>query len=321
MKKALVVAETFSGELKNVTFESLNLASQLTQNEGEVFCFILGKRNDEFHSLLASYGASTIMESNAKETDYINPEWCVFQLKKVIKEQDIDFIIFESSFFCKDVAAQLSATLDVTLMNDVNRVEIGELNSFIIEKPIYAGKVLAQYEVKDKPIIVSIKPHQFPLKKETGKSAKIISIKEDNNFNLRFKAMEISREIKKFMDLTEAEIIVSGGRGLKTAKNFKLIEDLAEILHGTVGATRAVVDLGWRPYEEQIGQTGKVVIPRLYIACGISGAIQHLVGMSSSYCVVAINQDKEAPIFKHCDYGVVGDLFEVIPILIEELKS
>ena len=198
------------------------------------------------------------------------------------------------------------------------RVENGEI---IATRPVYAGKGMADVRVKSKVKMFSLRPNVF----SAGTAAAASAVVEKRNVPLTdddFGA--VAKEIKMSSgkkDVAEADIIVSGGRGLKSPENFSLIEDLAATLNAAVGASRAVVDAGWRPHDEQVGQTGKTVAPSLYVAVAISGAVQHLAGMSSSKFIVAINKDKDAPIFSIADYGIVGDAFEVVPALTAELKK
>jgi electron transfer flavoprotein alpha subunit len=190
----------------------------------------------------------------------------------------------------------------------------------IASRPVYAGKAILETKINSPIRIFTIRPNVFKAEVTDGNIQTEIKIKEISNPNLKTKVVAIKKSADK-LDVAEADIIVSGGRGLKSPENFKLIEELAEVLGGAVGASRAVVDAGWRNHGEQVGQTGKTVSPELYIACGISGAIQHLAGMSSSRYIVAINKDKDAPIFNIADYGIAGDVFEIIPALIQEIKK
>jgi electron transfer flavoprotein alpha subunit len=195
-----------------------------------------------------------------------------------------------------------------------------ENNEIIATRPVYAGKALLDCKVTSPVKIYTLRPNVFKAELAASPANAEIEVKEVTSPNLKTKVVEIKKSEGK-LDVAEADIIVSGGRGLKAPEHYKLVEDLADVLGAAVGASRAVVDAGWRNYGEQVGQTGKTVSPKLYIACGISGAIQHLAGMSSSRYIVAINKDKDAPIFNIADYGIVGDVFEILPVLTEEIRK
>ena len=216
----------------------------------------------------------------------------------------------------KDLAPRLAAKLDAALATDCISVEVSG-DDLKIVRPMYAGKVRATIQLKSDIKILTIRPNVY-LAEESIVSPEV-NVHPGKPGELKSKVTDISTGSGSKLDVTEADIIVSGGRGLKGPENFHLITELAEKFGAAQGASRAVIDAGWRPYEEQVGQTGKTVSPSLYIAIGISGAIQHLAGMSSSKYIVAINKDPEAPIFKVADYGIVGDLFEVVPKMIELL--
>ena len=216
----------------------------------------------------------------------------------------------------KDLAPRVAARLDAALATDCISVEVSEGDLKIV-RPMYAGKIRATIRLKSNKKLLTVRPNIYPAK-ENPVTAEVVEVAADPG-EIKTKVTEVMAGSKDKLDVTEADIIVSGGRGLKDPDNFHLISDLADKLGAAQGASRAAVDAGWRPYEEQVGQTGKTVSPSLYIAVGISGAIQHLAGMSSSKYIVAINKDPEAPIFKIADYGIVGDLFEVVPKMLEML--
>jgi electron transfer flavoprotein alpha subunit len=221
----------------------------------------------------------------------------------------------------RDLAPRVAARLGVGLAADCTAIE-AEGGKLVATRPVYAGKAVQKVAFPKTPAIVSLRPKVFAALAGDGRAAATVEA-----LNVEFDPAKARAQVVKVVasaagkaDLTEAEIIVSGGRGLKGPENFAMIEALAEALGATVGASRAVVDAGWRPHSDQVGQTGKTVSPKLYVAVAISGAIQHLAGMSSSRCIVAINKDPEAPIFKVADYGLVGDAFEVVPALTEAVK-
>ncbi len=217
-----------------------------------------------------------------------------------------------------DLAPRVAVKLNSGIVMDCMKLEVKD-NEVIATRPVYAGKALIDVKLKSDIKIFTIRPNVF--KPQAVDSSTVqIEVKQIDNPNLKTKVTAFKKSEGK-LDVAEADIIVSGGRGMKGPENFHLIEELAEVLGAAVGASRAVVDAGWRPHREQVGQTGKTVSPSLYIACGISGAIQHLAGMSSSKYIVAINKDKDAPIFNVADYGIAGDVFEILPALTEEIKK
>ena len=229
-------------------------------------------------------------------------------------------ILFGNSAMARDLAPRVAARLDAGLASDCVALA-AEGGKLIATRPVFAGKAIQRLTFRGRPALVSLRPKAFAPVERPGLSAAVETqpVADDRSF-ARVRVTGIAGAASGKPDLTESEIIVSGGRGLKGPENFKLIEELADALGATVGASRAVVDAGWRPHADQVGQTGKTVSPKLYVAVGISGAIQHLAGMSSSRCIVAINKDPEAPIFKVADYGLIGDLFEVVPALTSAVR-
>ena len=220
------------------------------------------------------------------------------------------------------MAPRLSARLDAGLVSDA--LELSHDGSkFVAVRPMFAGKAMAKVSVASSPALVSMRPNVVSVKPaDSSRSAEVSALDLTlTDADIRAKVVGLETSGGDKIDVAEADIVVSGGRGLKAPENFKLVEDLADVLGAGVGASRAVVDAGWRPHSEQVGQTGKTVSPTLYVACAISGAMQHLAGMSSSKNIIAINTDAEAPIFKVASYGMVADVFEVLPELTEKLKA
>ncbi len=219
----------------------------------------------------------------------------------------------------KDLAPHIAVQIDAGILVDCIKLEVSG-SDLIATRPIYAGKALLDVKLNSDRKIFTIRPNVFkPVISEKNINAEIEE-KEIGPLNNKTRVVDIKKSEGK-LDVAEADIIVSGGRGLKAPENFHLVEELAESFGAAVGASRAVVDAGWRPHREQVGQTGKTVSPTLYVACGISGAIQHLAGMSSSKYIIAINKDKDAPIFSVADFGIAGDIFEILPTLTEEIKK
>ncbi|MCD4785869.1 MAG: electron transfer flavoprotein subunit alpha/FixB family protein [Candidatus Eremiobacteraeota bacterium] len=242
-------------------------------------------------------------------------------ISEMAEKYSPSIILMPANVYGKELAPSLSGMLKTGLLADC--IEIRHRDGFLeCTRPIYAGRILSKVKLDcDGVKIASIRPHVYPVPETVDEVTTEVEIVQYNGFS---GAGAVIREIQETlggMDISEANIIVSGGKGMKSAENFALLEDLARLLGGAVGASRSAVDEGWRPHHDQVGQTGKVVMPDLYIACGISGAVQHLVGMNRSKCIVAINKDPDAPIMKIADYAIVGDLFEMIPILTEKFRK
>ena len=319
MNKLLVFAEQREGEIKKITFENLTLARNLTQTMNSEFLTVLiGSDVASPLQALGQYGAQKILLYQHDSLALYNSEQYAGIVAEAVEKSDANIIILGATAMGKDLAPRIAAKLDAALATDCISVK-WENDNLVIIRPMYAGKVRASIQLTSEIKIITVRPNIY-LAQENPVTPELTEVS--------FKPTEpkaIVKEIlagaKDKLDVTEADIVVSGGRGLKGPENFHLIETLAKKLGAAQGASRAVVDAGWRPYDEQVGQTGKTVSPSLYIAVGISGAIQHLAGMSSSKYIVAINKDPEAPIFKIADYGIVGDAFEVVPRLIEELSK
>jgi electron transfer flavoprotein alpha subunit len=242
---------------------------------------------------------------------------------QILRNLDPKVILTAASVDGKDFSARLAARLEAGLATDCTELKV-EGGSLKAKRPMYAGKAFAWYEWSDGswPQMASCRPNVMDcLAPDTSKKAEVEKAEVEVAEGNKTQVVNIEKDAGGKLDLTEAEIIVSGGRGMKGPENFAMLEELAKLLTAAVGASRSAVDSGWRPHADQVGQTGKVVTPNLYIACGISGAIQHLAGMSSSKYIVAVNKDPEAPIFSKADYGVVEDLFKFMPAFIEEVKT
>jgi electron transfer flavoprotein alpha subunit len=317
MSKILVFAEQRDGELKKVAFENLSLATKLGADLGaEIVAVLIGNNISGLGDQLGKYGASKVIACQNDALDLYQPEGYAKILADTVNDEGASVILMGATLMGKDLAPRVAAKLDAALATDCISVEAVDSDLKIV-RPMYAGKVRATIRLKSDKKILTIRPNVY-LVEENPVPASVVEVAADP-VELKTKVAEVVAGSKDKLDVTEADIIVSGGRGLKDPDNFHLITSLAEKLGAAQGASRAAVDAGWRPYEEQVGQTGKTVSPSLYIAVGISGAIQHLAGMSSSKYIVAINKDPEAPIFKITDYGIVGDLFEVVPKMIEML--
>lgn len=319
MAKILVFVEQRNHEIKKVTYENITLARNLAHEIGdtEIVTVIIGAGDFSACSEeLARYGAEKIIACTHPELARYNGQGYARVLSGVVREQGADILIMGATAMGKDLAPRIGAQLKSPVATDCIAVKWVDRELEII-RPMYAGKVRATIRFKGNIKIITVRPNVV-VAEENPVRPQFSGIPVEPGA-LNSKTAGISMGDAKKLDVTEADIIVSGGRGLKGPENFHLVESLALKLGAAQGASRAVVDAGWRPYAEQVGQTGKTVSPSLYIAVGISGAIQHLAGMSSSKYIVAINKDPEAPIFKAADYGVVGDAFEILPKMIELL--
>jgi len=303
-------------ELKNGTIKKANKeALSIARKSGkDVYAIIFA--NDVSPYMDDLKGCAKIVQVKGDNLEF-HPDFYASTLAKIVKEHQLtDFIgIFTAQG--KDLFPRVAAKVNATLVNDCVGIDIANAT---VTKPVYAGKLLQSLKLNDEYRMYSIRPNVFPVEAPDGATPEIIEmalIMEGE----RAKILEIIKSGANKVDLVEAEVIVSGGRGIKEKDNFKILEELAAVFNAGVGASRAAVDAEYATPDMQVGQTGKVVNPKLYIACGISGAIQHFVGMKTSKVIVAINKDGEAPIFKKADYGIVGDLFKVVPLLTEELKK
>jgi electron transfer flavoprotein alpha subunit len=317
MSKILVFAEQRDSELKKVSFENVSLGKKLSTELGaDLVAVLIGKNISGLGVQLEKYGASKIITCQNDTLDFYQPEGYAKILADIAVKEGASIILLGSTLMGKDLAPRVAVRLNAALATDCISVEVSDGDLKIV-RPMYAGKVRATIRLKSNIKILTIRPNVYFAEENPG-SAESTDVTADPG-EIRTRVSGVAAGSKEKIDVTEADIIVSGGRGLKDPENFHLISELASKLGAAQGASRAVVDAGWRPYEEQVGQTGKTVSPSLYIAIGISGAIQHLAGMSSSKYIVAINKDPEAPIFKIADYGIIGDLFEVVPKMIEML--
>ncbi|MEW5908685.1 MAG: electron transfer flavoprotein subunit alpha/FixB family protein [Thermodesulfobacteriota bacterium] len=312
-----VITEQREGAFRKVSYEALSEGRRLADSkQSRLTAIILGSGADALAAPLEKYGPDTVLTADdASLAEYTTDAYTTV-IAEAVKKQNPELIIIGASIIGKDLSARLAARLDAGLAMDCVAIRI-ENNEFIFTRPIYGGKILSEVKVEGTPKIVAIRPNVFSIA-EAPRSTTSEKLAVSPG-PAKTKVVEKKLESAEKIELTEADVIISGGRG--TGGKFELIEELAKALNGAVGASRTAVDEGWRPHSDQVGQTGKVVSPILYIACGISGAIQHLAGMSTSKYIVAINKDAEAPIFQKADYGVVGDLFQVLPAIINEVKK
>jgi electron transfer flavoprotein alpha subunit len=309
----LVIAEQVNGAFRKVTFEALSAARKLG---AEVNAAVLGSAVEAPAAELAKYGAAKILVADDAALAEYTVDAYTNVLAGVIAQAGAQVVILGATTQGKELAGRLSARLDAGLATDCVALKM-EGGQLVATRPMYGGKVLAEVALSGATVIATLRPNVVAIEEapQDGAVEKVAVNVGTVHTQVKSKQLETGK-----IDLTEADIVVSGGRGMGGA-DYSLLEALAAVLGGAVGASRSAVDEGWRSQSDQVGQTGKTVSPNLYIACGISGAIQHLAGMSSSKVIVAINKDPEAPIFSKADYGIVGDLFEVVPALTEALKN
>jgi electron transfer flavoprotein alpha subunit len=318
-KGVFVIAEQRDGALRKVSFELASAAKKLADQTGdEVSAILLGSGIEGLAAELGKFGVDKVFVGyNAALEPYVT-EAHAQVVAKILKDNDAAIALFGASVQGKDLSARVAAKLAGGLATDCTDVKI-DGGKLVATRPMYAGKCFGEVVFNSTPAMASLRPNVFAAV-ENAKAGAVTKVDVTVD-GIKSKVLEVQKDTSGKVDLTEANIIVSGGRGMKGPDEYKILEELADVLKGTVGASRAAVDAGWRPQKDQVGQTGKVVSPNLYIACGISGAIQHLAGMSSSKCIVAINKDAEAPIFTKADFGVVDDLFKVVPELTNACKK
>ncbi len=317
-----VYAEVRDGKIKKVTYEILSTFRRFADQLGEELCAVLaGKNVAGLAPELGAYGADKVYVLEGDKLEHYTTDGYTKVVADLLKEYQPAAFLLGCTIRGRDLAAQVAQRLQTGLMTDCTDVAL-EDGQLVFTRPIYAGKAYTRvYCPEARPVMATIRPNVLSVAApQEGRTAEVIKISADPG-DLRQVIRDVVRQVSTRPELTEADIIVSGGRGMKGPENFKIIEELADVLGAAVGASRAAVDAGWVPQSMQVGQTGKTVSPTIYIACGISGAIQHLAGMGSSKCIVAINKDPEANIFKVADYGIVGDLFQVVPVLTEEFKK
>ncbi|MBG07606.1 MAG: electron transfer flavoprotein subunit alpha [Halobacteriovoraceae bacterium] len=316
MAKILVLTETSGNNVKPVTLEILG---KLNGQDIEVAS--LGELSSEAIEQLAKHGASKVHTLRGENLSVYSPEGYSQAYSGFLKSNSYDYVFAGATSQGKDLIPRLAGHFDAGMASEVTNFVI-ENDEFHGTRPLFAGKCLAKVEIKGpKPHFVTVRPNSLGLPEAPAPNSGEKSTVEVNPGTIRAFVKEVIKGASEKLDLTEANIIVSGGRAMKNSENFKILDELAEVLGATVGASRAAVDSGYAPHNMQVGQTGKTVSPSLYIACGISGAIQHLAGMRTSKVIVAINTDPDAPIFTKADYGIVGDLFKIIPLLTEEFKK
>lgn len=318
MAKVFIFLEANGAELKKGSQELLTAGKASGR---EVVASLIGPGTKALTAKAAALGAKTVFVCDSADLGHYNPETFSAALETMVKESGADVVLASASVMARDLLPRVAARLDSGLASDCTILNL-DGSGVKVRKPLYSGKCTAEVEFVNSPIkFISMRANQLPVGTPDASATAQVKDFAAPAASGKIKMKELVKGASSKTDLTEANVIVSGGRGMQNGENFKILDDLAGALGATVGASRAVADAGWVPHSMQVGQTGKTVAPSLYIAAGISGAIQHLAGMSGSKVIVAINKDPDAPIFQKSTYGIVGDLFEVVPKLTEEFKK
>jgi electron transfer flavoprotein alpha subunit len=313
---SLVFVETGEGKVRKTSLEALAFAHQMG---GGVTAIVLGTANQSELESLGKYGAQKVLHAADSRLDHPVIQVFASVLTKAMQDESADILILANSSLGSPVAAKVAVKANASFASNV--VELPSTsNGFVVKRSIYTGKAFSLVEMKNQKKVIAIKKNAAEAK-EVGSSVQVVAYSvtlNETDFNTKITATE---KATGDILLPEAEIVVSGGRGMKGPEHWGMLEELAKVLHAATGCSKPVSDLGWRPHHEHVGQTGVKVAPQLYIAIGISGAIQHLAGVNSSKCIVVINKDADAPFFKAADYGIVGDAFDVLPKLTEAIKA
>jgi electron transfer flavoprotein alpha subunit len=318
--KVLAFAEQRENKFRKSSFETVQQAKKIADQLGAEFvALVMGSGVEAIGAELGNYGATRVIAVDDPQLAAHSNTAYAKVIAEIAKKENATILFIPASQMGKDIAPRVAVKLDAGLASDCTALRVAD-GDIVARRPVYAGKALIDVKVKTPTKIFALRPNVFTASSLTG-----TAVVEKHSVALT--AEDVATKVTDVKvatgrpDVTEANIIVSGGRGMKGPENWHLIESLADALGAGIGASRAVVDAGWRAHDEQVGQTGKTVSPTLYVACAISGAVQHLAGMSSSKYIVAINKDKDAPIFQVADYGIVGDVFEILPELTAEFKK
>jgi len=316
----LVYVDHIKGNIKKGTYEAVNYASKVAESLGgkEVIAIALGTTTNDALAELGAYGANKVLTVNDAAFDAFDSRPIAKVVAEAAVENVAEVIVFSHNSSGKALAPRVAVRLEAGLISGASSVPSGD--DFTVRKSVFSGKAFADYNMHSAIKVLSVNPNSFPIEKGDGTVTVEAFSTGVGASDFKVKVLEVSRATDT-VPLPEAELVVSAGRGLKGPENWGMIEELAEVLEATTACSRPVADVGWRPHHEHVGQTGVTVQPNLYIAIGISGAIQHLAGVNNSKVIVVINKDPEAPFFKAADYGIVGDAFEVVPRLIEAFKA
>lgn len=314
--RILVFAEQRDGNVRKSTFEALGRAGELGD---EVHAVLVGSAVAQIAPMLGNYGAKVVHCAEDPSFELYSGQGYAAALSAAIDAAAPDLVLVIATAMGKDLAPRVAARKQLCMLTDcITLDEIG--GAFEATKSMYGGQVFAKVRATGKPVLATLRPSAYPAPAPSSDTAATESLSIAAS-EVGAKVVEVLKQEEGTLDVQEADVVVTGGRGLKTPENFHLIEELAGVLGGAVGASRAAVDAGWIDHAHQVGQTGKAISPKLYIAVGVSGAIQHLAGMRTAKCIVAVNKDADAPIFSIADYSIVGDLFKIMPVLTEEIRK
>ncbi|MFH1874058.1 MAG: electron transfer flavoprotein subunit alpha/FixB family protein [Pseudomonadota bacterium] len=320
MSHILILAEQADGRLKKYSKELAGKAAELAKlTNAQLSAAIFAENPETSAKELGDYGVSKIFTVSHPDLTNYSGEAYTKVFCEIIQKENPLLVLGTASNNTKDLFAKSAARLNTGLANDCLDIFFNN-DRYKFRRPVFAGKAIQELEIQGSPQMATFRPNIFPVKKPQTSSAELVVFEADPG-EIKAKVKNITQAEAGLVDLTESERIVSAGRGIAKPENLPLIKELAQELRASLGASRAIVDAGFISHDHQVGQTGKTVNPSLYIACGISGAIQHLAGMRTSKVIVAINKDPEAPIFSKADYGIVGDLFKVLPALTKEFKK
>ncbi len=321
-----VVAEVHQDEIHPSTYEMIGAATRLAAElKEEVTVFLIGARVRRVCGSLFEYGADRVISVEDKTLSLFNEELYSYVLTLLIRKYKPEIVLTAATALGRAVAPRVAVALRTGLTADCTELSIDKKTRGLVQtRPAFGGNIMATILCKNsRPQMATVRPKVMKKNEiDEGRRGQIIEEKPAlSKIHTRTKVVEVINSENESINIADADIIIAGGRGMGKSENFKMLEELAELLNGAVGASRAAVDAGWIPYSHQVGQTGSTVQPKVYVACGISGAVQHLVGMKSADVIIAINKDRNAPIFNVADYGFVGDVSRVIPVLISKLTA
>lgn len=320
----LIIAETEEGTPKKITYEMLTAGQEVAgELEYDVAVAVLGEDldADELAADLGARGANTVYLLDDEQLAEYAVDPYASAVQQLLEAEEPELVLFGMTPIGRDLAPSVAAKVQAGLASDITGLTV-EDDQLLITRPIYSGQAISTVKVNGSPVLATIRANTWAVAEAEGEEeADVEEFDVEDLPESRFEIHSLSEKGGERPALTEASMIVSGGRGIQGPEHFHLIEEFADLVGAAVGTTRAVVDAGWRPYEEQVGQTGKTVSPQVYFAIGISGALQHLSGMRTSKLIVAVNKDPDAPIFKVADYGIVGDLFDVVPAMTDAINE